>query len=204
MAKQKREGPSFIEEARRKQILEVSQEIFAKNGFGQTSLAEIASEADISKGVIIYHFKSKAELGKAVLRNLLNRYGEYLVERLQKKRSAKSKLLEFPEICANYIIEHRYSFLLYIDTMGSFGTLSEKRDFMAEANVTQRAFLIKLIDACKAEGLFARLESQTLADILQAAIDGLMEQYSVDPKSTDLFKCAKVITAIIQNLMNEK
>jgi AcrR family transcriptional regulator len=62
MTKTRREKPTFIEEARRKQIVEAAMETIADSGYVNASLAEIAKSADISKGVISYHFESKDEL----------------------------------------------------------------------------------------------------------------------------------------------
>ena len=47
---------SFIEEARRAQIISSAIEVIAELGFARASLAQIARHAGISKGVISYHF----------------------------------------------------------------------------------------------------------------------------------------------------
>jgi len=49
---------TFIEEARRKQILDIALEKIATQGFQNTTIQEIANQAGISKGVIYYHFKA--------------------------------------------------------------------------------------------------------------------------------------------------
>jgi len=53
---------SFIETARRAQIIECAVEAFADLGFAQTSLAQIAKRAKVSTGVILYYFAGKDEL----------------------------------------------------------------------------------------------------------------------------------------------
>src|SRR5690606_3758989 len=53
---------TFIEQARRKQIVEATIEVLAEVGYGKASLALIAQRVGISKGVISYHFKGKADL----------------------------------------------------------------------------------------------------------------------------------------------
>ena len=55
------EATSFIEEARRRQIIDTAIRTIATRGYSRTSLAEIAREAGISKGVISYHFEGKGE-----------------------------------------------------------------------------------------------------------------------------------------------
>lgn len=50
----------------RKKILEISAEVIHQNGFKATSLSDILSRTDISKGALYHHFKNKLELGYAV------------------------------------------------------------------------------------------------------------------------------------------
>ncbi|MCG5212048.1 TetR/AcrR family transcriptional regulator [Streptosporangium sp. KLBMP 9127] len=58
---------SFIEQARRAQIIDSAIEVIAEAGFGKASLALIAKHAGISKGVISYHFAGKDELMEEVV-----------------------------------------------------------------------------------------------------------------------------------------
>ncbi|NTW72109.1 MAG: TetR/AcrR family transcriptional regulator [Eubacteriaceae bacterium] len=51
-----------LEKKRREQILAVALGLFYKNGYKNTSMADIAKTAGISKGLIYHYFKSKAEL----------------------------------------------------------------------------------------------------------------------------------------------
>jgi len=43
-------------------ILEVANQLFAKHGFGNTSIRDIASAADVNLSAINYHFKNKENL----------------------------------------------------------------------------------------------------------------------------------------------
>ncbi|MBV9711803.1 MAG: TetR family transcriptional regulator, partial [Ktedonobacteraceae bacterium] len=60
--------PTFTEAARRTQIIECAIETIATLGYAQASLAQIAKRAGISKGVIVYYFKSREELIKQVVK----------------------------------------------------------------------------------------------------------------------------------------
>ncbi len=62
-----RETPTFIEAARRAQIIEAATATIADLGYINASLAQIAKRAGISKSVIGYYFPSKDDLVKAVV-----------------------------------------------------------------------------------------------------------------------------------------
>jgi len=60
-----------MKERRREQILAVARQLFRKNGYSKTSLAEIAEQAEVSIGTIYTYFGSKGaiyyELAKPLL-----------------------------------------------------------------------------------------------------------------------------------------
>src|SRR5438270_7085716 len=51
-----------LENERREQLLVATYAVFARQGFAETSLADIAAAADFSKAMVIYYFKSKENL----------------------------------------------------------------------------------------------------------------------------------------------
>jgi TetR/AcrR family fatty acid metabolism transcriptional regulator len=55
-------------------ILKAAIRLFARRGFHETSMSEIAREARVSKALIFWHFKTKEELFLAVLDRLLQPY----------------------------------------------------------------------------------------------------------------------------------
>jgi AcrR family transcriptional regulator len=58
----------------RDEILKAATDLFAIRGFHETSMAEVARIARVSKALIFWHFKSKEELFVAVLGRLLEPY----------------------------------------------------------------------------------------------------------------------------------
>lgn len=56
------------EEARetRNRILDAAEDVFQRNGVAQTSLADVAAAADVTRGAVYWHFKNKADLFNAM------------------------------------------------------------------------------------------------------------------------------------------
>lgn len=59
------EAGTFIERARRAQLIEVTVDLVADEGYRGASLARIAQRAGISKAAVLYHFASKDALVRA-------------------------------------------------------------------------------------------------------------------------------------------
>src|ERR1700732_4724825 len=84
----------------RDEILKAAIRLFAIRGFHETSMAEVARAAGVSKALIFWHFKTKEELFMAVLNRLLEPYfidfaeeAGALDERAQLRKLVESYLL---------------------------------------------------------------------------------------------------------------
>lgn len=66
--------------ARRAQVLQVAQDLFAREGFHHVSMDDIAEHAAVSKPVLYRHFPSKLDLYLAVV----DHRGEALVQRIDR------------------------------------------------------------------------------------------------------------------------
>ena len=64
---------SFVEAARRAQIVEAAIATIAEEGYARASFVRIAKRAAISPGLISYHFTAKDELITEVLRTFAQR-----------------------------------------------------------------------------------------------------------------------------------
>ena len=71
-------GPSIVDVTdRRTQILDAAGRLIAQQGYAQTSVEDVIREARLSgKSHFYYHFKSKEELGYAVLGRQFERFAE--------------------------------------------------------------------------------------------------------------------------------
>jgi TetR/AcrR family fatty acid metabolism transcriptional regulator len=188
---------TFIEQARRLQILDAALELFASKGYNETSLSDIAGTLSISKGVISYHFEGKAELGAEAVRHMLRHYGEFVRQRLEGKASLRDKLLELPAACIDFVRQHPSSYVVYLDTVGSFGTTADRQKFMAWADAGMRTLICEMLTEAQDRKEIPRFAVQPVADVLQAAVDGLTQQASVAPTEVDLESSKRLLQKIL-------
>jgi TetR/AcrR family transcriptional regulator, fatty acid metabolism regulator protein len=87
--------PSFIEAARRAQIIECAIDAIAELGFGQASLAQIAKRAEVSTGVISYHFAGKDALIRAVMTHVYVTGGSFIQPRVDYQNGARAALCSY-------------------------------------------------------------------------------------------------------------
>lgn len=76
---------------KKKYILETATQLFAERGFEDTSVALICERAEVSKGLVFHHFKSKNGLLRAIFENTTNDMIQ-LVNEKDKSLSASERL----------------------------------------------------------------------------------------------------------------
>ncbi len=91
-------------QATRLEILNAAESLFAKNGFGSTSLARIATASNSHKSLILHHFESKEGLWQAVKERRFAKFtgeqtmifdqAEVSLEEIMKTTEAYFRLLE--------------------------------------------------------------------------------------------------------------
>jgi len=84
-----------VSEERKKQILEAASNVFARAGFDDARMDDIAAESGLSKGSLYWYFKNKDAIIQAILENILNREFSKIREMFDEDISARKKINKF-------------------------------------------------------------------------------------------------------------
>lgn len=174
--------PSFIEQARRKQIVEAAIATIAQTGYAGASLAQLAAQAKISKSVISYHFTDKDELLEETVQQIYRELWDFIRPRLLEESTAAGQLRAYLKSEFAYLESHRAQLL----TIASI--LSNHRDsrgclyLRAEAEKTSIATLENILEAGQRNGEFRTFALRPLAITIHSAINGALDQWVSNPK----------------------
>lgn len=192
----KPDQPTFIEEARRKQIIDAALQTIADQGYTQTSFAEIAKGLGITKGLIAYHFNGKHDLITSAIHTILNQQGAYIKVQVDAQVQAADKLRVYIEASFEYIEQNRPHFVALVDLWGSFTSAEEKKAFSQTSYDPCRAHLQKIFRIGQERAEFGGFSPQTMAAMIQGAIDGVMLQWVFAPDAVDLKAASRELTEI--------
>ena len=119
-------------EAARRRILDAALACFNRNGYQNTSLADIAREAGVSKGLVHYHFESKDKLALAVEQDVIDRLFRRVVETIRPlKPSIRHALWALDEVWGD-VRSHRHMAPMGIDLAARALTEPDQKQRMAE------------------------------------------------------------------------
>jgi len=190
--------PSFIEEARRAQIIKSAIETFAELGYANTSLARIAERAGISKGVISYHFAGKTELMEQIVEQVYREISEFVVPRVDKEPTATGALRTHILSVAEYVRDHHTQLL----ALGEIFNNLRDPDGQPRYGV---AFNEPIYEAREAmyrrgqqAGEFRSFNTRVMAVTVQAAIDSMIAYWATYPDH-DLQAHANELADLFEN-----
>jgi AcrR family transcriptional regulator len=191
--------PTFIEEARRRQILAIALQEITVKGYQNTTIQEIAKKAEVSKGVIYYHFNGKEDLLNSIWSALVDELFEYRRSRVDMHPSPRQKLRAYFE--ANFdFLEKNWNKFAALFSMGIEISSADAKPnpWSRERNQRCMEYLSEILQQGQACGEFGRFAPEIIATIIQGAIDGLLLQVISDPTLYELETCKTVLRDVIE------
>jgi TetR/AcrR family transcriptional repressor of nem operon len=156
------------------QILDIAERLVQIRGFNGFSYANVASELEISKASLHYHFPSKAELGEALIRRYAARFGEALEAIDRRGGDAGDKLEAYANIYTQVLRDHRMCLCGML--AAEYETLPEPmRDAIIGFFDSSEAWLTRVLQQGHDEGRLrlsgsARDTAQTIVSSLEGAL----------------------------------
>ncbi|PEI47205.1 TetR/AcrR family transcriptional regulator [Bacillus pseudomycoides] len=175
---------SFIEKARRAQIVECAIETIAEVGYAQASLGQIAKRAKISKGVISYHFTNKKELLEQVVTDYYIACQSFICPQIEDQTSPKGMLQTYVESNLKFIDENRKHVFAVIEIVSNERTDEGKLRFAADYDETIFLPIENILRLGMQEGVFrefSTLSLRVMALTIRHAIDGFSLELMRNP-----------------------
>lgn len=165
----KQKDNEVIRQRTKKAIIDAAFELFANEGFAQTSISAIAKKAGISKGLIYHYFASKREILIGIFQSL----EELSVDLLQLDRPME------PKERLRVMIEGAFYFIKEMTDMARLTTaLVLQPEAVADLKTTfEQAMEKKMAMAGEIFGRLNSKEPELDAFYLGAILDGVMLGY---------------------------
>lgn len=177
------ESRSFIEEARRGQIVSRTKEVLAEFGYAHTTLARVARAAGISKGVISYHFSGKDELLEQVVISVYTAGAEYIQPRVVTATSAAEMLRAYLRSNIEFLRDHHTDIVALTEVVLNLRRPDGRLRFVGEAEEVEPmlAPLQAIFQQGQADGEFRSFDTRTMAWTVRNLIDGINQRRAVEP-----------------------
>ncbi|MDA2807599.1 TetR/AcrR family transcriptional regulator [Nocardiopsis suaedae] len=172
---------TFIEEARRAQIVQAAIGAIAEHGYEAASLARIARHAGISKGVISYHFTGKDELMHQVVVHVYTRIAEHMAPRLDAAPGPSAKVRTYVLAVADYMRENREQLMALGGIFAGARSPEGEPEYGFAGNEPIYTALEEMLREGHDSGAFREFDRRVMAVTMQGAIDAMFGYWAATP-----------------------
>jgi len=199
------ERRTFIENARRQQIVGAAIDTIAEVGYAQASLARIAARLGISKGVISYHFASKDDLIKQVVIDVVEAGRAYILPRVFAEPTGPAMLRAYIESNLAFMREHRNYMVAVVEILrnGAFTTAGGRRVDGRDVDVAVQLLEEQLARLQAGGELRSDFDPGLMAVAIRATIDVVPHRLVLDT-DFDIDKYAREIANIFDLVTRAK
>ncbi|WP_282037366.1 TetR/AcrR family transcriptional regulator [Saccharicrinis aurantiacus] len=155
---------------KREQLIDIATKLFSERGYENTPLSVVCETANVSKGLISHHFKSKDGL----LREIFQKTTEMIVEINavdKQNKTPNEQLVELLESFFSQLESDRMFFQFSLNTMLQPRTREVLKDLISE----RATFILKSVTS-----IFSKLDkanANVLSYMFIAELDGIAINY---------------------------
>jgi TetR/AcrR family fatty acid metabolism transcriptional regulator len=187
-----------VSEERKNQILDAASTVFARSGFAEARMDDIAAQSGLSKGALYLYYKSKDALISALLQRLFNLELRGVRGVIEGTGSVSDRLFAMTRLFAADL--DRLSLVMPI-TLEFYAVAARQRSvrqFFSEMLRDYRAILTQVIEEGVASGEFrSDVAPGEVAFALIALYEGLLLLWIVDPHAVRWLEQAEASLRLI-------
>ncbi|MEK7400305.1 MAG: TetR/AcrR family transcriptional regulator [Candidatus Poribacteria bacterium] len=183
---------------KRKRILDSAIKVFARTGYSDARMQDVAKEADVSHGTVYVYFKNKDTLFVSIFQEILGKLIQYIGSEIQKEKNAEDKLRRMISMQLDIIEENPDLTKLILIEFPRSG------NFLSDSNTDVLSRYIDLISDVIKQGIDGGIFSigirtDIIATMIYAGIQGIATRWILDGMSYSLKVMHKEITDILLN-----
>jgi AcrR family transcriptional regulator len=170
---------------RRREIIEALFQCLADSGHETVTVKDIARRADLHYGVIHYYFKSKDEIVSAMADFIIAKYEQLLLDRIHQSASATKKLeVAIDFLVDEFIFNRRLNRVFYNLVQMAFERETVREALRKQLRV-YRGHIREVLEEGTAAGEFHVDDSERIATVIVALIEGMALQWVIDSKKLE-------------------
>ncbi|RME93661.1 MAG: TetR/AcrR family transcriptional regulator [Candidatus Hydrogenedentota bacterium] len=185
-------------EKRKKEILKAALKVFARKGYHQANVSDIASEAGVSQGTIYHYFSSKEELLiNAFEQEELNLFYNNLTSKVKSCNSATEKLSLLANETSKKLEISRDLLLASVEFWSHIPQNPKIQEKANESFYRMRKAIETILLEGIQNGEFQAVNTEHVASLMIAVFDGLIVQCLANKNELDWQAISQTLTQIV-------
>jgi len=171
---------TFTQTVRRAQLVGCAIDALVEVGYQQTTVAEVARRAGVSKGVVTYYFPARDDLIWAVVAAVFASVGEQVGRRLEDV-PPRGFVATYIGAWVDYYRAYHREMMAIAEIWTSFRDANGRPHLDASTLTQERTLVETALSAGQAAGTLGDFSPRVVAVTLKAALDGLLAQLALEP-----------------------
>jgi AcrR family transcriptional regulator len=172
---------TFVEQARRAQIVQCATEEIAEHGYAAASVVAIARRAGVSRGVVAYHFADRDDLIDAVVAAFYADAAAYIVPRI-KGDTVRAQLASLIRANVAFLAEHRVQVRATAEIAINYRSATGKRlEETRPEPAAGRVGLMTLFKRGQSSRELRDFDRRAMAIAMRHSIDAAIDELARDP-----------------------
>ncbi len=176
---------TFTQRKRRDQLVECAIAAIAEVGYPRASVAEVARRAEVSKGVVTYHFPAKTDLIQAVIADVIAEMQQYLEPRLRAAdpmQHPERFIASYLTTWTGYIQTHGRDVLALVRIYNAFRDETGRPNPAFDVRANEITAVAQVLRRGQETGCLGRFDPHIMAAVMKAALDDVLNQYAENPE----------------------
>jgi TetR/AcrR family transcriptional regulator, fatty acid metabolism regulator protein len=197
-ATRKRNNPRNSTADKRSAILRAATRVFARNGYFNAKVADIARAADVADGTVYLYFKSKEEILHSIFDQNIADAIDAARRLIQNVRDPREKLRRIAALHLERLGADRdLAIVFQVELRGSTKFM---REFSAAGFAEYLTLLREIFEEGQAAGVFREeLHAKAAAKVLFGALDEMATNWIISKRSYQLAPMANVVMDVFLN-----
>ncbi|MBC7797452.1 MAG: TetR/AcrR family transcriptional regulator [Pyrinomonadaceae bacterium] len=186
---------------KREIILRAAVKVFARKGYFNSKVSDIAKAANIADGTVYLYFKSKEEILHSVFDLTMSESNEETQRQLSTLTDAREKLRRLAQLHLKWLGEDRELAIVF---QVEFRSSTKFMEAFSAAGFADYLNLVRdIIEQGQAEGTFRRdLNAKLCAKILYGALDEMATNWILSERGYELEPMADLVLDVFFNGVN--
>lgn len=186
---------TFIEEARRAQLVRSAIDTVNEIGYPRASLSEIAKRARVAKSAIVYYFGSKEALLLQVLDDTFTALGAVVEQAVSKESGPRQRLHAYASSYLAHVSSHRAEVAAAVAIIVAHRDADGTPLYLADTG-DDTELLRHILTAGVEEGVFRDVRVSVAAKVVAALLDTAITEVQMR-RDTDLAALVEEIFAFL-------
>ena len=177
--------PRKKDDEKRKRILDAATIVFAKKGYAETKIQDVAKEADVAHGTIYLYFKSKDELFISIFQESLGELIKYIGSEIKKESNVEDKFKRMISLQLDIIESNPDLTKLILIEFPRTGNFLNNRNIDVLSDYID--MIVELLNEGIKEDVFSNgIKTEITATMIYAAMQGVATRWILDGMSYQL------------------